>query len=379
MPLVHSEEQTLLREIARDFISEKSPTGELRRLRDEPDPIGFSKSLWKEMAELGWAGIPFAEEFGGADLGHTELGVVLQECGRTLTASPLLSTIALGGTAIDLGASEALRKEVLTGVCSGQRILAVAHQEQTRHAPYATETRATKTPSGYTIAGSKTFVLDGHVADQLLVVARTSGSSRDRNGLSLFLVDAETPGITRTRTLQVDGRNAARIEFRDVEVDGQRLLGEIDRGAEILDPVLDRATAGLCAEMLGGIEAAFEHTLNYLKVREQFGTVIGSFQALKHRAAELHVEIELSRSIVIEVQQAIDSGDEAVPELVSTAKARLSETAFLMGNEGVQMLGGIGMTDEEDIGLYLKRFRVQQFTFGDASFHRDRYANLRGY
>lgn len=379
MPLVLTEEQSLLREMAREFVADKTPVAELRRVRDEVDPDGFSRALWSEMAELGWASIPFAEEFGGADLGAVEAGVILQECGRTLAPTPFLATVMFGGAAVAEGGSEALRKDILPGVCSGERLLAVALEEITRHAPYRIATTATATLDGFTIDGAKQFVLDGHVADQLVVVARSKGEPGSRDGLTLLLVDADTPGVSRTRTHQVDGRNAARIEFSRVAVDAGRVLGEVGRGADVLDRALDSATAGLCAEMLGGLEAAFDRTLDYLKTREQFGVLIGSFQALKHRAAEMYVELELSRSIVLEALQAVDARDPKTSEIVSIAKARLSDAVYRVGNEGVQMHGGIGVTDEEDIGLYLKRFRVQQFSLGDADFHRDRYASLKGY
>ncbi len=379
MALVLTEEQQLLRATAREFLEEKAPLSQLRALRDGKDPVGFSRALWEEMAELGWAGVPFPEEFGGAGLGHVELGVLLEECGRTLAATPLVSTLLLGGNAVLLGGHEALRKDVLSAVCAGRRILALALQEGSRHDPHAVAARAESTGQGYRLSGRKSFVLDGHVADQLVVVARTSGGERERDGLSLFLVDADAPGVAVARTWMVDGRNAARVTLDGVEVDGGALLGEPDRGADLLDAVLDRATAGLCAEMLGLCEEAFARTLAYLKERKQFGVPIGSFQALKHRAARLFIAIELSRSAALEALQAIDAGSDALPQLASAAKAQLSETAFEVGNEAVQMHGGIGVTDEEDVGLFLKRARVAQFTFGDASFHRDRYAALREY
>ncbi len=379
MALVLTEEQELLRETAREFIQEKAPIAQLRRLRDEKDATGFSRELWGEMAGLGWAGIPFDEEYGGAELGLQELGIVLEECGRTLVATPLVSTVLLGGSALALGGNEAQRKDVLTAVSAGERILALAAQEGPRHAPYQVATRAEATRDGFRIHGRKTFVLDGHVADQLVLVTRTSADPGQREGLTLLLVDAAARGVKRTRTIMIDGRNAATIELDGVEVDGGALLGEADRGAELLDAVLDRGAAGLAAEMLGGIETAFSRTLDFLKDREQFGTKIGSFQALKHRAARMFVARELSRSVVIDALQAIDAGDARASEKASLAKAQLGEAAFLIGNEGVQMHGGIGVTDEEDIGLFMKRARVAGQTLGDAGFHRDRFAALRGY
>ena len=379
MALVLTEEQELLRETAREFIAEKAPIAQLRKLRDEVDASGFSRDLWAEMASLGWAGIPFPEACGGSDLGMVELGLVMQECGRTLAATPLVSTVVLAGSAVALAGTEAQRKDVLGAICAGERIAALAFQEGPRHAPYGIDTRAEATRDGFRIRGRKRFVLDGHAADQLVVVARTSGDPGSRDGLSLLLVDPRQPGIEVARTRMIDGRNAAQVEIDGVEVDSSALLGERDRAADVLDTVLDRGAACMAAEMLGGIETAFDRTLDYLKQREQFGVVIGSFQALKHRAARMFMALELSRSVVLDALQALDAGDARAPEKASLAKAYLSEAFFLIGNEGVQMHGGIGVTDEEDIGLFLKRARVAAQTLGDASFHRDRYAGLRGY
>ena len=376
MPLVLTEEQELLRQTARELIEARSPVAEFRRLRDADDSVGFSRELWSEMAELGWAGIPFPEIYGGAELGCAELGVVLEECGRRLVATPLVSTVLLGGSALLLGGNETQKKDVLTAVAAGKRILAVALQEGPRHAPYRVETRAERRGSAFRLTGRKDFVLDGHVADQLVVVARSAGGAGEREGLGLFLVDASARGLRRSRTRMVDGRNAAKLELDGVEVDAAALLGQPERGADVLDAVLDRAAAGLAAEMLGGIDVAFQITLDYLRARQQFGVPIGSFQALKHRAARMFVELELSRSVVLDALQALDAGHPRASQKASIAKAQLGEAAFLIGNEGVQMHGGLGVTDEQDIGLYMKRARASQFTFGDSGYHRDRYARL---
>ncbi len=377
--LVLSEEQELLRDTAREFVKERSPVASLRALRDEQDPAGFDRKLWKAMAELGWAGIVFPEECGGSELGYAELGVVLEECGRTLMAQPMVSTVLLGGNAVLLGGSEQQRKDLLTGVCSGDTILALALEEQGRFAPYQIATRAQAADGGYRLSGKKTFVLDGHVADQLIVAARTSGEPGDRDGLTLFVVPAHVDGVTVTRTIMVDSRNAAQVSLENVQLTRSAVLGEVDHGAEVLDPVLDRATIGLAAEMLGSTVEAFERTTEYLKTREQFGVLIGSFQALKHRAALMFIELELSRSVVLDALRAIDEERADLPLIASAAKARLSDTAVLVACEGVQIYGGIGMTDEEEIGLFLKRARAASLTFGDAVYHRDRFARLRGF
>jgi alkylation response protein AidB-like acyl-CoA dehydrogenase len=379
MGLALSEDQLILRDVARSFFDEKSPVARMRKLRDEQDATGFTRALWKEMGELGWIGIPFAEELGGAGMGHAELGVVLEACGRVLAPEPFLSTVLLGATAIALGGSEPLQKELLTDVCAGDRILALALQERGRFAPYAIETTATRDGGGYRIRGEKLFVLDGHVADQIVVATRTSGSPGDRDGLSLFVLDANTEGVSVQRTLLVDGRGAARVRFEDAAVDGARILGGVDVGAEVLDTVLDRATIGLSSEMLGTFEEAFERTLTYLKTREQFGVKIGTFQGLRHRAAHMFSELEFTRSVVRNARSAIDEGRDDVSQCASAAKARCSDAAVLIGGEALQMHGGIGMTDEEEIGLFAKRLKAAEVTLGDASYHRDRFASLRGY
>jgi len=348
-------------------------------LRDSNDKDGFDRKLWQEMAALGWAGIIIPEEFGGTGFGFTGLGVVLEETGRTLTASPLMSTALIGASALVLGGSAAHKKEILPAIAAGDWLMALAHEEGPHHSPYAIATKAKESDGGFVLSGKKNFVLDGHVADQLIVVARTSGRSGAREGLTLFLVDSKTPGVKITRTLMADNRNAASIKFTGVKLARSAVLGQIDQGADILDPVLDRARIGLAAEMLGGIREAFERTVEYLKTRQQFGVLIGTFQALKHRAAEMFCEIELSVSVVLDALIAIDENRNDVPQLASLAKARLNDTYYLVSNEALQMHGGIGMTDEFDIGLFMKRARVAMASFGDASFHRDRYATLEGY
>jgi len=379
MSLALSEEQELLKSTAREFVSENSPVKELRRLRDAQDPVGFSRSLWKRMGELGWAGIVLPEELGGAGLGYAELGIVLEECGRTLAATPLVSTTLLAGNALLLGGNETQRKEILPAVAKAERILALALQEAAHHAPYAIATQGLAISSGYRLRGKKTFVLDGHVADQLVVVARSAGSSGDRDGLSLFLVPKSARGLTVQRTIMVDGRNAANVRLDGVEVERSALVGFAGRGADVLDAVLDRATIGLSAEMLGTLTEAFERTIKYLKERKQFGVPIGSFQALKHRAANMFVEVELARSIVLDALRAIDENRPDLSQLASIAKARASDAVHLIGNEAVQMFGGIGVTDEEEIGLFLKRARVGELTLGDAAYHRARFARLNAF
>ena len=379
MALILTEDQLILRDMAKNFFDEKSPVERMRTLRDNRDSVGFSRELWKEMGELGWIGIPFPESVGGADMGYGEMGIVLSECGRVLAPEPFMSTVLLAGNAILLGGNEPLQKEILPEVCSGDRILALAFQETGRFSPYAIETKAERDGDAYVLSGHKHFVLDGHIADQIVVVARTAGGSVDREGLSLFVVDAKSAGLKIERDELVDGRNGARMTLDGVTVDASRVLGKIDAGADLLDAVFDRATVGLCAEMVGCFEEAFERTLEYLKTREQFGVKIGSFQALRHRVANLFAEMEFTRSMVRNAQNAIDEGRDDIAEATSAAKTRCSEVAALIGGEAVQMHGGIGMTDEEEIGLFFKRLKTAEISLGDAIYHRNRFAHLRGY
>lgn len=380
MQLVLSEDQELVAKTAADFVAERAPLARVRALRDAKDPVGFSRALWKEMAELGWVGIPFPESVGGAGLGLADLAVVLEALGRTLAPEPFLSTVLLGGRALARAASEAQRGAWLPKVVAGDAILALAHQEpRARFDLRRVATRAERAGSGWRLRGEKIQVLDGHVADAIVVPARTAGAERDASGITLFLVPRGAKGVEAVPQTRIDHRNAALLRLGGVEVGPADVVGEVDGGGDVLEAVVDDATAGLCAEMLGGMARAFETTLEHLRTRVQFGVPIGSFQALKHRAANCFMEIELARSCVLAATRALDAGDAEARRLVSLAKARCSDGFVLVANEGVQMFGGVGMTDEYDIGFYLKRARAAELTFGDAAFHRDRWARLGGY
>jgi len=379
MGFVLTEEQGMLRDAASEFVRDRAPVSALRKLRDDAGDDGFSRELWREIVELGWAGILIAEEFGGAEFGFQGLGVVLEETGRTLVASPLLSTVVLGGSAIALGGTDAQKADILPAIAGGERLLALALEETAHHAPHRIAARATEIDAGYSLSGQKTFVLDGHVADQLIVAARTSGEVSSRDGITLFLVDAKADGVTITRTTMVDSRNAANVTLDNVSLGTDAVIGAVDQGADVLDAVLDRARIALAAEMLGSGQAVFEFTLEYLKERHQFGQPIGTFQALQHRAVAMFGELEICRSVVMEALTAIDEGRDDIPLMASFAKAKVGEVMHLISNEGVQMHGGIGMTDEHDSGFYLKRARVAERTFGSPAWHRDRFATLSAY
>ncbi len=374
---VLTEEQSMIRDGAKSWVQEKSPVTAFRKLRDSGNDAGFDKATWAEMAEMGWAGILIPEEFGGTGLGYLTLGLVLEETGRTLTASPLVSTALTATTALLLGGSDAQKQEWLPKIAEGKVIATLAVDEGPHHAPEKVALKATKSGSGYKLSGAKRFALDGGTADLIIVAARTSGNAGDKAGITLLLVDGKASGLTRETLKSVDSRGYANLTFKDV--DAASVLGTVDQGFELLDATLDRARAGLAAEMLGACAQSFDITLDYLKTRVQFGQLIGSFQALQHRAARMFTDLELTRSCVEGALQGIDRGGNDVAQLASLAKAKACDLDHLISNEMVQMHGGIGMTDAHDAGLYLKRARVAEATFGNAAFHRDRYATLLGY
>jgi len=382
MSLVLSEDQQLLKDSAKAFVDQNAPVSVLRGLRDSKDAQGYDQNLWRQMLELGWAGMAIPEAYGGFEFGYGGLGVVLEESGRTLVSSPLIATVLLGASAINELGSDAQKSEFLPQVVSGELLLALAIDEKPHHRPCRIETSAVKSGEGYVLNGCKTFVLDGHIANKLIVVARTAGAIDDEAGLSVFLVDAAAEGVSINRSWMVDSRNSAMLSLNDVKVGADALLGAEGGAYSSLTRVLDIGRIGVAAEMLGSMQQAFEITLDYLKQREQFGVLIGSFQGLQHRAAEMYSEIELCKSAVRAALAALDDADKTdadIAEFASIAKAKLSEVATLVSNEAVQMHGGIGMTDEYDIGFYMKRARVAAAFLGDALFHRERYASLNGF
>ena len=375
MTFTLTEEQKLLKDSAREFVRDRAPVTRLRKVRDDKRN-GRDDELWKSMAELGWPGIIIPEALGGAGLGYVGLGLVLEETGRTLASSPLLSTAMIGASALLLGGSDAQKKAHLPAIAEGRAITALAIEESAHHNPHRVAAKAAKAGSGYTLNGCKSFVADGHTASLFIVSARTSGNTGDANGITLFLVKGDAAGLSRHELVTVDSRGAADITFTNVAAEP---LGPVDGGAALLDQILDRARIGLAAEMLGQAEAAFEMTSEYIKTRKQFGQVIGGFQALQHRAAKAFTEMELTKSCVRAALDALDRNDPKIAEWASLAKARACETLHLVSNETVQMHGGIGMTDAHDAGLYLKRARVAEALYGGESFHRDRYARLLGF
>ncbi len=378
--LVLTETQEMLRRAAADFVAANCAPGDLRKLRDESDTAGFSAKSWQAMANLGWPGIVFPEEFGGLGLGYAEQAVVLEELGSALAPEPFLTSVLLGGNAVLLGSNEPQKAALLPEVASGALLLALAHHEPgARHDLFRVETRAVRMADGWRIDGEKDFVLDGATAHRLVVSARLSGEPNARQGIGLFLVEAGAPGLTLSPARLVDGRATARLGLAGVQVAPNAMLADQTQGGDVLENMLDRAAVGLCGEMLGGMRRATEMTLDYLKTREQFGVRIGSFQSLKHRAARMFIELEIGRSAVMAAARALDAGSSDARSLVSIAKARLSDGFVEVASEALQMHGGIGMTDEHDIGLFLKRARVAELTLGDSAWHRDRWARLAGF
>ena len=379
MALVLNDEQTMLRDNARGFLAKNAPIAHLRELRDKRDADGFSRALWKNFVEMGWAGILMPQEYGGLGLGHVEAGVVMEEIGRNLTPSPFLSTAVLAATAIARAGSDKQKENYLPKIVAGELIATIAVDEFAKHHPDQTAMTASRAGNGFKLSGAKTFVVDGHVANLLIVAARTAGKPGDTSGLTLFLVDAKAPGVRTERTATVDTHNAARITFEDVNVGGESVIGKVDGGWDVLEGVLNVGRALVAAEMVGASEEAFGRTVAYLKERKQFGKAIGEFQALQHRAAHLYCELELTRAAVLKALQTLDESYDRAGAIVSVAKARAGVSATLAVQEGVQMHGGIGMTDEFDIGLFMKRVRVCQELFGDSNFHADRLARLNRY
>ena len=379
MKLILTEEEQFLKDTAKSFAEERSPITHFRSLRDMSDPMLWDKNIWDEMSKLGWPGIMIPEEFGGSNFGLSGICVVLQECAKTLTPSPLFATGVLGAYAINNYGTKEQKEKYLPLMTNGKLTTSVAVDESSHHNPNDTLLIAKKSADEFILSGKKTFVIDGTSSDLLIVLARTSGEKGDSTGLTLFLIDPNSDGIDRIKLEMADSRNYANIIFDNVKISSNNILGDIEAGGEAIDDILDIGRIAISAEMLGNSEAAFETTLDYLKQRKQFGALIGSFQALQHRAAEMFCEIELTKSSVIAAMRAADERSNDVQRLSSLAKTVAGETLHLVSNEAIQMHGGIGVTDEYDIGFFLKRARVAEQIFGSAKFHTERYANLSGF
>lgn len=354
---VLTEEQTMLRDMAREWADNESPVTAFRKMRDSAPAEFYDAAAWQAQAEMGWAGILVPEAQGGVGMGFVSLGLVLEQLGRNLVATPLAATAA-ATSALRLGGSEAQQAEWLPRIAAGEVVAALAVDEGPRFAPERIETRA----ENGRLSGTKEFVAEGDSA-QLFVVAAADG---------LYLVSGDE-GVTRSPRRLTDSRSHAQVRFENAPAE------KLEGGADLLTQVTDRAAAALCAEMLGMAEAAFAQTNDYLKTRVQFGQVLASFQALQHRMAKMFTELELMRSVVEGALEAVDSGRADIRQEVSLAKAVAGETLHLVSREMIQLHGGIGMTDEHDAGFTLKRARVLEAMWGNAAWHRDRFAALNGY
>jgi alkylation response protein AidB-like acyl-CoA dehydrogenase len=372
-----TDDQKMLQETAASFLAEEGAiAGQLRHWRDINCKDGFDHRLWKQFGELGLTGICIPESHGGLGLGATEAALVLEEIGRNLTPSPFLATAVVAARAIE-GTAHADRW--FPAILSGEAVLALAVDEGPRHAPEQTALEARRQGNGFALNGAKQFVLQGASADMIVTAARTGGSPDELEGLILFAVPKDAAGLDVENVALVDSSKAARLKFHNVQLDADAVIGEVDGGWHPLSRALNAGRAGAAAELVGVASGASAMTLDYLRQRKQFGKFIGEFQALQHRAAHLYSEIEIARAAAFKAAELLDSGDERAELYISVAKAKAADVANLAVREGVQMHGGIGMTDEHDIGLFMKREAVLGELFGDVYYHRDRVARLSGY
>jgi alkylation response protein AidB-like acyl-CoA dehydrogenase len=372
-----TDDQKMLQETATTFLAEEgSIAKQLRHWRDIQCKDGFGHGLWKQFAELGLTGICIPESHGGLGLGATEAALVLEEIGRNLTPSPFLTTAVAAARAIE-GTAHADRW--FPGILAGDSVLALAVDEGPRHAPEHTALEAKRQGNGFVLNGAKQFVVQGGSADMMVTAARTGGSPGERDGITLFAVAKDAAGLSIDSQALVDSSKAARLTFENVQLDADAVIGEIDGGWAPLSRALAAGSAGAAAELVGVASGASAMTLDYLRQRKQFGRLIGEFQALQHRAAHLYSEIEIARAAAFKAAESLDAEDENAELHVAVAKAKAADVANLAVREGVQMHGGIGMTDEHDIGLFMKREAVVGQLFGDAYFHHNRVAELSGY
>jgi alkylation response protein AidB-like acyl-CoA dehydrogenase len=379
MPLYHTDDQAMLADTARQFMGEEGTIAkQLRHWRDIECKDGFGHALWKQMAELGLTGILVGEADGGLGMGHVEAGIVLEEIGRNLTPSPFLTSAVMAAAALGEASAE-LRGRYLPGLLAGEAVFAVAIDEGAKHRPERIKTRAERSGNGFMLSGAKDFVVHGSSADMLVVAARTAGADTDAEGITLFAVPKDAAGLSQDAVRLVDSSLATHVKLDQVQLDADAVIGEVDGGRALLNKVLNAGRVGAAAESVGVAAGAFEMTTTYLKQRKQFGQLIGEFQALQHRAAHLYSEIEIARAVTIKAQQLLDAGSGKAELMVSVAKAKAGKAASLAVKEGVQMHGGIGMTDEYDIGLYMKRDRALAEFMGDQYYHAERVAQLSGY
>lgn len=376
MPLILSDEQAMLRDSARDFLAEQSPVSQLRVLRDTADADGFSRTLWRRFSEMGFTGLMVPEMHGGLGLACVEAGIVMDRIGHQLCASPFLASALVAVTALRQAGNPGQQQHWLPLLGSGTAIATLAVDEGSKHKPWRFQTRAIPRGDGWCLEGAKTLVLDGHVAD-LLIVAASLGGDPDHAGL--FLVSPLAAGVTVERTVMVDAHNAARVSLQDVQLSADAMLGSPESGASALAAALDVGRAAVASELMGLADEVFDRTVQYLKDRRQFGKQIGEFQALQHRAAHLYTELQISHAAVLKANQLLDTDIAGAAAAVAVAKARAGRTATLAVQEAVQMHGGMGMTDAFELGFFMKRARVLEALWGDSNFHLDAMARRQAY
>ncbi len=375
MDLGLSEEQEMLKTFARDFLEKESPETLVREM--EEDERGYTDALWQGMAAQGWQGLMIPEAYGGNGMSFLDLAVLLEEFGRALVPGPFISTVVLGAVPIMLAGSDAHKQAILPKVASGDLILTLAFTEPSaRFDAEGVELTATAKDGGYVLHGTKLFVPDAHVADQLVVVARTSGSGED--GITLFLVDARTPGIGRTVLKTIADDKQCEVTFDNVAVLPEAVLGEVDGGWAIMREVQRRATVAYCAYLVGLAQRDFEISVEYAKERIQFGRPIGSFQAIQHKAADMVTDVDGSRFIMYRAAWAVNENEPDQDLHVSMAKAWCSDASRRVVAHGQQIHGGIGFTKEYVIQLYFRRQKMAELMWGDGEHHRDKVADLLG-
>lgn len=368
-----SEEQTIFRDSIARLLGDDYPFVARRRIVAEGE--GYREDHWSRFAELGWLAAPFPESAGGLGWGVLASALIMEQFGRALMAGPFLPTVVLGGTAILRGGTDAHKHALLPAVMAGDLKLAFAHEEPgSRHDPSYVTASATSTGDGYVLSGTKANVAFVSVADHIVVSARTSGAADDREGISLFLVPRTADGVAITPYVTQDGGRAGDVSLSDVSVGKDALLGAQGQGLSIIDDVLDAGAAAACAEAVGAMWSIHDQTLEYMKTREQFGAKLGSFQALQHRMVDMYMACQLAQSLTMDAVAALDRGvRHEARQAVSAAKVHVSRAARRVGQEGIQLHGGIGMTMELPIGHYFKRLTAIGLSYGDAAYHRRRY------
>ena len=373
------EELTILRDTIKNFLNNNAPVNQIRQIRDQNNQEGFCRNTWQAIADLGLLGVLIPEKYGGVDMGYHAAGLISEEMGRTLTASPYLSTAIIGASAINLFGSKNQKEKLLKNLVSGNSILSLAIDENLQHLPNIVKTHATRWKNGFKISGKKTFVADGSIADLFICSARTNATNNSKDGITLFLIPSNLDGISIQKNNSIDHRNFANILFDDVEVNSDSILSEVDSGYWALEQILNIGRSCIASEMLGISEECLDRTINYIKERKQFGVSIGSFQGLQHRISHLFSEIEITKSLINKTLKCLDNSTEEIELMTAATKAKAGEICQLASQEAIQMHGGVGMTDEYDIGFFLKRSRVADALLGNSKFHTDKFASLRGY